>query len=275
MTERINLINISEIRSIQLSILDYVVSFLDNNNIRYFLGYGTLIGAIRHATYIPWDDDIDIVMLRSDYEKLLSLSDELSNDEFELKHNRIDKGFKYSFMKIVHKGSVIIEPNKFVEVPIGINIDVFPMDNFKSDRLILKAYLFLNQLFQRILDIKCLNFSIKRSTHKNVVIAVFKLFSLPFNTNWLTRIIDHFGAKMSTEPSDKVANLVYSNYRYDYAARDAFDDVVKVRFEGKFYSAPIGFDEWLTNYYGDYMQLPPEDNRVSHHSYEAYIVSEG
>lgn len=275
MENQLNKISIEEIRFIQLNILDYVSAYLDDHNINYYLAYGTLIGALRHSGYIPWDDDIDIVMLRDDYEKLLAMADDFNNDEFEIKHNSLDNKYKYTFMKIVHKGSVVIEPNNYVESPIGINIDIFPFDNLVNKHFSDKIGLDINQLFQRILDIKCLDYSIKRSVLKNIIITVVKVLSLPLGISWLTRRIDRFGKRMSEKESGQVANLVYSNYKNDFVSREAFDQIFHASFEDRVYTAPGGYDEWLKNYYGDYMQLPAEDKRVSHHCCDAYLANEG
>ncbi|MFR5682857.1 MAG: phosphorylcholine transferase LicD [Clostridia bacterium] len=118
--------SLEEIKSIQLDILSQVANYCDRNGLRYFLAYGTLLGAVRHKGYIPWDDDIDIMMPRPDYMQFIN---SFNNEKCALRvgSHYLDKNYPYVIAK-VYDTSTLCKENIDVEYSIGINIDVFPID---------------------------------------------------------------------------------------------------------------------------------------------------
>lgn len=113
-----------ELRTIQLDILQNVHDFCMKHDIKYTLAYGTLLGAVRHGGYIPWDDDIDIAMLRSDYEKFLK---EYKDDIYKFTECRLDKDVHIGFGKVEDTRTIVIEGGNTKN--LGVSIDVFPIDD--------------------------------------------------------------------------------------------------------------------------------------------------
>ena len=125
-------ITLEEIKKIELDILSYVSDFCNNNNIKYYLWGGTLLGAIRHGGFIPWDDDIDIAMPRSDFELFLSKFD---SENYGVSYCGIDCNHPYWHAKVYHKNTQKVEPIYYKgDFSIGIDIDVFVLDSYEKDQ---------------------------------------------------------------------------------------------------------------------------------------------
>ena len=135
----IKYLSMDEIKSVELEILKYVHEFCEKNDIKYFINYGTLIGAVRHKGFIPWDDDIDICMFRKDYEKFIEL---FSKDEGKYKILSLESSDKYynNFIKVIDSKTKIEDERNYKTYDSGIFIDIFPMDFFDDLSLVEKTY---------------------------------------------------------------------------------------------------------------------------------------
>ena len=159
-------IEIEELRKIQLDILRHVDDFCKVYKIKYFLCGGSMIGAVRHHGYIPWDDDIDIMLLREDYDKLISLYSKTDNSEYKLHCFNLDKDFLKPFVKIDNSKTVLEE---IVADPIkmGVNIDVFPIDVVPNDKSQQKKMYNRFKLYKTIINLKIIKTSASRIWYKN------------------------------------------------------------------------------------------------------------
>lgn len=252
-----------EIKAIQLDILKKVADFCDQYRITYFLAFGTLIGAIRHKGYIPWDDDIDIAMPRPDYDKFISLFND-RKDQIQVISIENNKHYGFSFAK-VHDTRTIINETQYKQDNFGVYIDIFPIDGIKDKRQIYRL-----RKINKCLHTKKANFT-QRKFSKKIINALGKILLLPFSTHYILSIIDKISRQCpfgSTPKSGCICDSVVGERAI--VNTEFFSDSLMWEFEGQLFKIPIGYDPWLRSIYGDYMQLPPEEKRKTHHVFEAW-----
>lgn len=254
-------INADELRSIQLDLLQKTTDFCESNGLRYFLCGGTLIGAIRHKGYIPWDDDIDIAMPRPDYDRFVKSFNQPEN-YYQVVNLDTDADYLYAFAKVYDNRTILKELHYSGEV--GVNIDLFPADGVKDVAQIRKI-----MRLHKILHAKRANYY-KRTISKKIINTFGKLLLLPFSAHQIAKWIDNEARKYafgSLPTAGVIANSLGPGEMVD---KSVFDSDVYQEFEGRKYRVPVGYDTWLRSIYGDYMQLPPEEDRVTHHTFEAW-----
>lgn len=263
-------IELEELKQIQLQILDEVVAFCDKHQIRYFLMAGTLLGAVRHQGYIPWDDDIDIGMLREDYERFLELYSKEQGDYYIYTH-RLNPKSTFPFMKVCLKNTLVKEELLGTDEEYGINIDIFPIDSISSqngESVVKKITGLLRQ--RNLKSANLLTYLSKKDKLLPVrfvlkILLFFRSYSSIFNK--LDDIIRY----------ESQANAIYKgNIIWGYGYKELvkptiFDEFIDVSFEGKKYKAPRNYHDWLSSVYGEYMQLPPVEKQVAHHGLIAYV----
>lgn len=257
-------LNLNELKKIQLEILKYVHEFCIRNEICYFLVYGTLIGAVRHQGYIPWDDDIDICMPRPDYERFLKLFNK-SKNRYQVEAFELNDNFPYTFGKVEDLDTTFIEKMGY-PFPIGVNIDVFPIDGVDNDRELIKKQIFLRKL----INLKTIIYSKERNLIKNIVLYVGKFLLLPVSLKFLVGKMIKNSKKYKYETAEKVCVLAMGTKLNKPIDKKVFKDGLLVKFEDYQFYIPIGYDVFLKSIFGDYMKLPPEEKRKSHHVFRAY-----
>ncbi len=263
--------DIKEMQQIELNILEFVDKVCKDNNIKYFLSDGTLIGAIRHKGFIPWDDDIDITMPRPDYEKFLSIMDNLNSDRYECLHfSKKFKNYFYSFAKVVDLNTVLTESSFIRNEKMGAFIDVFPLDGVTDEKTFLKN----RKKFGKLSAILNLSASKKfEPSKKNKINTIIKLLLYP--------ISKMFGYKFWAKRLQKIMlkyNIDESNYVCRYCCvskknvypKEVFTDCINVEFEKQNFLTTKEYDAYLTRLYGDYMTPPPEDKQKPHHDVKLY-----
>lgn len=263
-------LSLDEIKSIQLDILSQVANYCDRNGLCYFLAYGTLLGAVRHKGYIPWDDDIDIMMPRPDYMQFIN---SFNNEESVLRvgSHYLDKNYPYVIAK-VYNTSTLCKENIDVEYSIGINIDVFPIDGLpETEREFSRFYCRLN-LLRKIFLFKTITMSKNRSISKNILLTVGKCLLVWTSLKKIITKMNVFASRIDYNSADFVGIVVFGDGVQERISSSVFKEKIRLEFEGKYFYVPQGYDSWLKNIYGDYMQLPPEDKRVTHHDFKAYRI---
>lgn len=249
----------TDLRKAQLvmkDILDYVVKICEENNLEYWLDCGTLLGAVRHGGFIPWDDDIDICMPRKDYEKFTEIFHKYKNDRYKLINEENEKNYTNSFMKIVTNYHYVKEEK--INYHKGISIDIFQMDFYEEDKKeLLKKIIKYSKKFP-ITENKLLNFFfyLKKRIYRLKKRGVKKILLEAKNKgekNWVAY---------------DLSNNYSSIYEYDIVF-----PLGSVIFENTEYRAPKNVDLYLKEYYGDYLKLPPIEERNGH-SIDGYIFDE-
>jgi lipopolysaccharide cholinephosphotransferase len=251
-----------------LEILDEFVRICGENNFSYFLTAGTLLGAVRHKGFIPWDDDIDIAMPRKDYEKFLDIYHNMENTKYYLLSYRSPENVACHyepFAKLCKKGTVFAENSADEKKYCGIWIDIWPYDNcilffaplhtklVKSIWRLYRAKARIdtprNKVKRLIVKILCCLFTLQflNSLEKKMYLLFNK-----FNTKYISFFSGKNGCKKETHKINEIYPLS------------------KIHFEGKEYYAPGNWELFLKKLYGNYMELPPVEQRINHNP--AFII---
>lgn len=269
-TVKMRMINEEEVKAIELDMLKQFDVFCQKYNLEYFLCGGTLLGAIRHKGFIPWDDDIDIAMHRIDYDKMIKLVSEKGiGGNIVLKCLEC-KNSEYPFAKLANTKTQINEKYLKTKKNTNIWIDIFPIDIVPDSNADLYKISKKIEIYKKLLGISHSNPLQGKSKGRMIV----KLLSYPF--------IKIYGSERIAEKIQKAVNkysVNESNYRmilvWGYGIKEkmekkVFDSSVEREFEGQLFPVPIGWDEYLKALYGDYMILPPIEERRKH-DFEAWI----
>lgn len=268
-------IGLEERKKLLLEMMDEVDSFFRKNNLTYYLAFGTLIGAIRHKGFIPWDDDMDIMMPREDYNKLSALFPR--EGIYRFLAPGIINNYPYAFGKIIDTRTVKYEPIRNKYQVIGLDIDVFPIDNYPDDHDEAEKWCDEISKTQKLLNIQFARFSkgrnFVRTIVKNIIVAFwYTLDNLGICTvNKTVFKLDKLSRKYNKKETNYCGISSISTYGVRKRNRKfVFDSALEVDFEGHKYLAPSGYDEYLTDTYGNYMQLPPLEKRKTHHINKVY-----
>lgn len=238
-------------------------------NLKYTLAAGTMIGAVRHKGFIPWDDDIDVYMLRDDFNKLREIAPlELPKSMFYQSHYT-DPEYYYPFDKIRLNGTIFKET--FLanhNINHGVFIDVFPIDLI-SDNKFKSTIQFYHYRFYRLgLMVKYVNIN-ARSRKRKIIANLLRVFYFPFNLNYLYRKCELIAQQRRNNyrNSKWVRNLnsLGSDGMKETYHHYAFTNLKYVRFEKKSFYISKDYDTMLKTIYGDYMKLPPKSEQVTRH----------
>ena len=245
--------------------LDKVVEICEKNNLRYYLIGGTLLGAVRHKGFIPWDDDIDIVMPREDYDRFREIFEQQSNDAYYMQTPQNEPKYPEDIYKFRKKGTVYesLRARRFKLKCTGIWVDIFPLDDVPKQRSVVQTIygFIIHSLIKPILN--AYDFGIKNRSIKGSVLYLFSRL-LPFSFYvWLRdRLAKHY----NNGECDYYVN--YSSqygYRKQTMPKDAFEPPEYLEFNNRIYRSPGKWDLVLKRIYGDdYMTLPPPEKRVTH-----------
>jgi len=251
-----------KIWAIELEMLIEVDRICKKHGLKYFLMCGTLLGAIRHKGFIPWDDDLDIAMPRDDYEKFMQLKDEFRQPLF-LQNPYTDKGYAASHTTIRNSNtSAISQIIKYQDMNHGIFIDVFPLDHFVEEGAA-ERYAAINQLniengtFMRMTNPEL------NEKNKQRVAAYNRDHIKDFEE------IQNIASKFNDQKTDKLAIMTYTADPLENNIWDAadFEKSIDWEFEGHMFSIPAGYDHILRNAFGNYMEFPPVEKRGIQHSH--------
>lgn len=274
----------AELKEVELNILKHVAEFCDAHGIKYFLCGGTLLGAIRHKGFIPWDDDIDIAMPREDYKKFFRIYNG-SNPRYRADSIENNDNWHMTFGRVGDTETVLYEHTLIPKYKkYHAFIDVFPVDGVPSNLIKHKILM----LTQKVLSVvgNASAFTYTPSKHfsdslednvelKNRIRTYIKYILIALckgiNTQKVISLVNRISEKYPVATSDIIGLTVYVwNWKFEILNRASLGSYVKLPFEDAQFNGPENYEEYLVNTFGDYMTPPPEERRVSHHNFKVY-----
>ena len=270
-----------ENRIIQNRLLDlfkYTIDFLDRHNLKYIACGGTVLGAVRHKGFIPWDDDIDIYMWREDYNRLLQLKEELKRDKYDLLTLYTDLGYSQPFAKIIDRGTTIWA-QKEIPFLMGLFIDIFPLDRFANKEDLLNAqrksgylYYIYNGALSGQNFIGTLKTMIECFKHKEFRSGCYSVWRNMFLKSRVPELLNKWIEYEKTYVGGKGDwCCCVTQWEGKIFKSDWFVDTILMPFEDIFVVVPKDYDSYLTVLYDNWHRLPPPQDRINHESHCYYF----
>ena len=232
----------SDVRTLQmecLAMLKEIDRICAKHNIKYILSSGTLLGAIRHGGFIPWDDDLDVEMLKGEYKRLLKVLPKELDPKFVVHSRQNDPHYIFNFIKIREKQYEVVEPGRLIAKynKKGIFIDIFVMNQGTKFNSVLSKYIWRFLLSSPMTKLGL--------PGVYSIVVGFMLFNVLFP---ILDISNHFFGK-------DIRHGLGSRFT-ETRKKEHFTDIIKVEFEGSMFNAPADYEGYLTEIYGDYMAIP-------------------
>lgn len=257
-----------EIRKIEVNILSYVKSICKKNNLTYYLYAGTLVGAVLYGDFLPEDDDIDIILPRKDYDKLLSILDK--SNKYKLFSPYNNKDYYYSFAKLSDKHTLLIEKSRVKIENLGVHIDIFPMDGIPNH--FKKIYLFKMRIIKKLLLTKLVDKpKITKLRHYKYLIKYYiMMFIEKINknkdNNYLALLIDKKAKKYDYDSSKYVSLVTYGSRNSNYIKKDDFSLQDVYYFNNDYYTGSKNSEVLLEKIYGK------KNNTKKHHISHGFVA---
>lgn len=257
---------LKHLQSLELMILKDFIKICEENDLTYYMYAGSLLGAIRHNGFIPWDDDLDVIMFRDDFEKFKKIFNS-PNDKYKLLSIETEKDYFHLLSKLMLNNTKFEEKwvNQ-VDFNIGINIDIFVLDDLSDNKLkrsfqLKKSFLYNKLLIMSKIKLDDLPFITKVITHVGYhILNLFRIKPSTINKKCLS-----FLKKYKNPNAEYVFDISANANEYPQIFRKSdFESIKRIKFEDIEVNVPTNYDYILKSLYGDYMQLPPKEDRYNH-----------
>ena len=263
-------LTMEQLRERQLQLLTAVADHCEEHGLRYYLCAGTLLGAVRHQGYIPWDDDIDLMLPRRDFDRLCTtFPGPGARPDVSLRSLSSDEGYVLPFAKVCDDRTRLDVESDMIS-GLGVFIDVFPLDGWCRSpvprlvqRMLLKGLL-------DVMRVKHMVLGRRRKGLRNVVLAVAKVLLAWLPVRWVARALERV-AKLGRFDTAREAGVICWGYQESIPVT-AYGEPGRLEFEGTSYQVPHDPHTVLGILYGDYMALPPVEQQVTHHRFVAYEI---
>ena len=257
-----------EVQKESFAVLLYMKKICKENNIPFYLGYGTALGAIRHKGFIPWDDDIDVLMYRKDYFKLRDIINK-QGGRYQVADYYTDKDYCLIMPKVYDNNTYSVWPVAKCPFDYGAWVDVFFLDNAPDDPILRRRFFNKLNILQHCYNYSLYGYSIKKSLVKYLISKIVGLLSPRYYVKKLLKI----SGRYNDQPCQNVNVSMFdrTNKREKYLwPKEMIGNGTTAMFEGEEFLVPEKIDEHLKNRFGDYMKFPPVEQRVSHHDIKLY-----
>ncbi|MFI3201564.1 MAG: LicD family protein [Eubacteriales bacterium] len=250
------------VQMVQLELLVELRRICELENIHYNIIGGTLLGAVRHGGYIPWDDDADVVFLREEYECFRKACEKYLNHElYYMQDHRNTKGYRWGYGKLRKKGTLFLrEHQEHMEYEQGIFIDLFPLDQV-PDHKILRGFHNLHCYCIR----KMLWSAVGKYAERKWTLRAWYTLLEKIPVEIVYEHMEHFIERSNKKPSKWVRTITFPTADNTYGYRRSwYENSKDYTFEGEVFQGILEYDKYLTLKYGAYMELPPESGRKTH-----------
>ncbi|WP_297637044.1 LicD family protein [uncultured Clostridium sp.] len=253
----------NKIQETEFNILKYISEVCEKNNIRYYLIYGTLLGAIRHEGFIPWDDDIDIVMPRKDYNKFKKIMSKDNSEKYLLCENDVVDNYPFIFPKVIYKKSELKEKSiSQVNFKYGVYVDIFILDGVPKNKIERVYKKNKHKILYKLVRYRYLNEEYLGKLLK----TVRKLYIKTIDIKKVQKSLNSIYIANEFDYADKVKLELMFNEK-EYLPKEYFNEMIKWNFEGQEFNIPKKYDECLKSEYGEYKILPPIEQQKSNHNF--------
>lgn len=265
-------LSIEEVKKIELEITEDIARFCEENNIDYFLCGGSLLGAVRHKGYIPWDDDIDISMTRDNYEKFLKL---YKSDKYQLCFTGGEEEFHLPFAKVYDKRTILTGTTNY-GCEMGVWADILPMDNVPSDEVAMKR--FVKKMIKKRYFIMAITAGDYNMRNRKLASRVYISFARVLKKLLGIKNIDvvkkyiALARKYNNVETDKAGCVVWGYGMGEICPKYVFEKTELAPFEHTNLRILTHYDIYLSGIYGDYMKLPPVEQQVLKHGDNTFYI---
>ncbi len=266
--------DIKEIKQRLLAAAIELRNICEENSLQLFMGGGTLLGAVRHKGFIPWDDDIDFYMRRDDYDKLIRIM-QLSNStsRYKLYCHELNKDYNYPYAKYVDTSSILYEKGCNCGVELGLYVDIFPIDGLgntysEAKKQMRKMFLYNSLIVSLSIDL----WRKEASLAKNLAVFMLKIVALCYGKDRLYRKISKIAHDCPYRNSAYVGQYMEATGdKRIFNKESVYSRLIPMQFEGEKFLGMENFDLYLKQTYGDYMTLPPPEKQINTHGYRLLI----
>ena len=264
-------LTVEEVKARELEIMCKVRDFCRERGLSIYLAYGTLIGAVRHRGFIPWDDDVDFIMFRKDYDVFMREFNRNRTDALRARCPENDPDYCHNMGKVIDESTLLVENNCLPD-KMGVYIDIFCFDYLPEDekerRKFLRRQQFLRDQFRRFNQ----PLSKQKNPAKRLMLRAEKQLLNLLPGNYLARKMNEraFGATRGKRTAICGEMTSFMDRERSIFRTEWFDEIVEMPFEGELFPAPKNYDVILRRTYEEYMVLPPEEKRNYEHGFKAY-----
>jgi phosphorylcholine metabolism protein LicD len=266
-------IQTEELKALELGVLRYIHRKCRENGLRYYLMFGTLLGAVRHKGFIPWDDDIDIAMTRPDFKKLMDLAEADQDSPYKVVSMFNVKDFSFPLAKMVDTRTRLVQYSAVgTHEKLGVYVDIFLIDAVPDIEEEYRAYLDRAKAAKHAWYLAQRRFMLRRGQlAKDICVGLASLpFKLRSSYAMAKKMDETCAAYAGADTKREGVVMMVDKQDASTLTRAQWADTVELEFEGERFTAVSCWDEMLRRTYGDYMQLPPPEQRVSIHDFKVY-----
>lgn len=269
-----NELSIDEIHKVTLKIVERFIEICEELGVNYYVAYGSLIGAVRHRGFIPWDDDFDVIMLRNDYEIFCDYCIKHQNEmkPYRLFTRETDYNYPYNIARLNNMDYKAVYEN-VQEYDSGAFIDIYPFDGAGSDaeQVIKRLKKKKSNLFR--ITLWSIDSHYTKSTYnkwyRSAIKYIVRSYTKIRGSKYFLDRLEKFKNLYNLSTSRYVAEMTWDS-NLILCEKKWFDDYIYMDFENLKVKVPIGYDEFLKRQYGDYMKLPPKEKQIPQHEYQLY-----